>query len=123
MKTFSDWYNEMDLENNSMLFEMTGIAPKHSGLNHFIWISSKGNTKHGIRIKVSNVPGQFSSNDNFSLSVHPNNPQVVSGTCKLKTKDLNKVRQWVIVNHDALQRIWNDRTLDSLDHFSLIKRI
>ena len=122
MKTFSDWYIENN-DDNLSLFEMTGVIPKDSGLDHHIWVSHRGNTKHGIRIKVSNVPGRFANDDNFSMTVHHESPQVVSGICKLKPKHLKKIKQWIIKNHDALQKIWDDDTLGGRDHLNMIQRL
>ena len=123
MKTFDQFRNQLE-EDTDWLFEMTGIAPKNSGLDYYIWISSKGNAKHSCRIKVSNVPGQFSANDNFSLRVHKgNNHDIVAGTSKLKPKDLRKIQSWISLNYDALIEIWNNQTLDSSDHFSMVRKI
>jgi len=123
MKNFSEFRTQLE-EDSDWLFEMTGVSSMDSGLDHYIWISPRCNAKHSIRIKVSNVPGKFAANDNFSLSVHlDKEPHIVAGTCKLKPKDLKKIQDWITLNFDALQKIWLDDTLSGRDHLAMLRKI
>ena len=104
------------------LFEMTNLSPKHTGLDHHIWISSKGNAKHGPRVKVSNVPGKFASDDSFSMSVE-HNPTHRAGSVKIKSEHAEKVKDWIRLNHDFLHKAWHSDTMDSEDHLNGVKKL
>lgn len=65
------WWAIYDIiaPDQNFLYEMKNLAPKHTGLDHYIRISARGNAKYGSRVKVSNVPGKFDYDDSFSVSV------------------------------------------------------
>ena len=102
--------------------EMTAVAPRHSGLNVHVWISAKGRAKHGPRIKISNTLGRFDSDDNFSMTVS-HNPQIVTGQAKVKQDHLETIKDWIILNHDHLHKIWHSDTMDSHDHLDGIIKL
>ena len=104
------------------LFEMTCLSPKHTGLEHHIWISGKSGAKHGPRIKVSNISGKFAENDSFSLSVS-NDPVPRAGSVKIKKEHLDRIKDWVKLNQDFLHKAWHSDTMDSEDHLNGVKKI
>lgn len=104
------------------LYEMTNLSPKHTGLDHHIWISSKGHAKHGPRVKVSNVPGKFDSENSFSMSVE-HEPTHRAGTINIKKEHVEKVKDWIKLNHDFLHTAWKSEKMDSEDHLNGIKKI
>ena len=104
------------------MYEMTGIKPKDSGLSCYIWISSRGNAKHGPRVKVSNISGKFDANDNFSITVS-DNPIVISGKCKLTQDNLEQLKDWIKLNYKNLHLIWNSDIMDSRDHLEHIQKL
>ena len=81
---------------------MTGVAPKTSGLGAHIWISSRGNAKHGPRI--SNTIGKFDPTDNFSMSVS-HIPEITAGTPRIHQGHLETLKDWIIMNHTHLHKI------------------
>ena len=89
----------------NLVLEMANMQPKRTGLNYTIHVMSKGGAKHGPRVKVSNVAGGFSHDDNFTVTVEKN-PRIV-GKCKLKTEHMNDIVDWVLLNHDHLHKVWN----------------
>lgn len=109
MKPFTEISSEIDL------YEMTGVAPKTSGLGVHIWISSRSKAKHGPRIKVSDSIGKFDPTDNFSMSVS-HDPEIVAGTPRIHHGHLETLKDWIIMNHTHLHRIWHSDVLDSQDH-------
>jgi hypothetical protein len=114
VKSFKE-YVESVMEDQMQLDEMTSVSSRNSGLSQHVWISAKGNAKHGARIKVSNTPGKFDTSDNFSLSVS-REPEIRSGMCKLSSFELENVKDWVRLNHDHLLKVWVSDTMDSVDH-------
>ena len=121
MLSFSEFIMTDDADDLD-LFEMTGVSPKISGIGVHLWISSKGNIKHGPCVKVSNTIGKFDPIDNFSLSVD-NEPQVKAGEVKLKQHELDTVKDWIRLNHKHLHAIWNSDTMDSQDHLDGLIRL
>lgn len=98
MKNFKQIYEQ--LETDDWLFEMTGVSSRDSGLDHFIWISPKGNNKHSIRIKVSNVPRKFAANDHFY--VMPDREIIYAESyddAKNKLKTRNTKNSYLVIDH------------------------
>ena len=124
MKKYKTLAEELDklLSDQMQLEEMTRVAPRDSGLDQHIWISSKGNAKHEARIKVSNIKGKFASDDNFSISVE-NEPSHKAGTTKIKPEDYQKIKDWIRLNKDHLNKVWNSDTMDSRDHLDGLSKI
>ena len=104
------------------LWEMTNLRPKDTGLDQHIWMSGKGGAKHGPRVKVSNTPGKFDSNDSFSMSVD-HEPVKRAGTVKIKPEHVEKIRDWIKLNHDHLHKCWHSDTMGSQDHLEGIKKL
>ena len=51
------------------LMEMANVSPKKTGIeNVYIWFGPNPHT-HGMRVKVSNVPGKYSKEDCFTLTI------------------------------------------------------
>ena len=82
------------------LWEMANVHPNKSGLKYHIHLYGKsGNTRHGPRVKVSNIAGKFDSSDNFSISID-HEPQIVSGVSKIKQEHEDHIKDWIKMNHD-----------------------
>ena len=98
---------------DQFLVEMANLQPKTTGVTHTVHICSKGGAQHGPRVKVSNVVGKFSTNDNFSLTMEPN-PRVI-GTCKIKPEHLDDIKDWIKLNHEHIHKVWNDDGVMDID--------
>lgn len=88
------------------LVEMANLQPVDTGMAYTVNVVSKGGAKHGPRVKVSNVPGRWAFDDNFSITLEPN-PRVI-GNCKIKSYHLDDIKDWIKLNHDHIHKIWND---------------
>ncbi len=104
------------------LYEMTNLASKHTGLDYPIFVSGKGGAKHGPRIKVSNTKGKFDFDDSFSMSIE-HDPQKRAGQVKIPSDHVEKVKDWIRLNHDFLHKMWHSDTMDSEDHVNGLKKI
>ncbi|MHB8124008.1 MAG: hypothetical protein ACYDG4_18145 [Desulfuromonadaceae bacterium] len=93
------------------VYEMANMRPTRTGLVATVHVMSKGGAKHGSRVKVSNVPGTFHPQDNFTVTNEPE-PRVI-GRCKLKPKDLETIIDWVKLNRSHINLVWE--TGDDMD--------
>ena len=109
------------LEQENELFEMSNIQPKRTGLSVSVWVREKREgLQHACSIKVSNIPGRFDPYDNFSVSIN-DSPQVIAGACKLKGQVLDDIKDWVVLNKDALLDLWEGR-IDIGDFIEVMKK-
>lgn len=114
--------NEILIED--ALFEMARIKPADSGLPWIIFISSKDYTKqqYWARIKISNIKGAFSPNDNFLVSISKQ-PKILAGNAKMKQDELNDIFDWVILNYETLIKYWNEQYDSDSDMYKELKRL
>lgn len=94
---------------NMTLWEMANVHPDETGLKYHIHLYGKdGQTRHGPRVKVSNIPGKFDKSDNFSVSVS-HEPEVMNkSSCKIPKEHVDAVKDWVKLNHDHLHKMWHE---------------
>lgn len=103
------------------MYEMASISTKKTGLPLKIWVSTKGKTRHSARIKVSSLCGDKLKPDaTFTITIE-DDPKIIGSTGNIKTYDLEKVKDFVIMNKNALLMHWNelldtDELLDVLVH-------
>lgn len=94
----------------SRMWEMANLKPEETGLPVIVYVSDKGNSQHGPRIKVQNDYSSKVTNDWFSITIEtnakvPNSQSHIK--IKVKDKDLVKVKQWISLNKDLLLKYWN----------------
>ena len=99
MKSFDEFLEEKE---NSDLFEMSNLWSSRTGLDEVIWVSVK-NANHGPRIKV--YQGNTLSGPNFTVTIE-DEPQVI-GDCFVKTKELNRIFEFIQLNKENLVKYWN----------------
>lgn len=105
------------------LCEMARVKPTDSGLPFIIFVSTRdyGIGNHWARIKVSNIPGKYSKEDNFSISV--DNPRVVAGKPAYTHSKVQDIIDWVKLNHDPLIKYWNDEYESDVEFYHDLKRL
>jgi len=86
------------------MFEMSNLVPKNTGLRNVVWVSYKGNIKHGPRIKVVVDRGDRVTVDNMVTVTISDNPQVIGRG--LKAEDAKLVREFILKNKSALLDYW-----------------
>jgi hypothetical protein len=88
------------------LFETANLSPALTGLPMIVWISERGHARHEARVKVSLVHGRRARPDRTaSVSVRPA-VEIVAGP-ELDCRDLDLVRQWLELNHEAIIAYWD----------------
>lgn len=104
------------------VFGMSNLYPKHTGLPVILWVDNVGanrKSKHNLpRLKVQNTKGDRSNEDTFTLSID-SNPKILSGKCKLNSKDLNLVKQFIVNHLDDFLLQWNQE----IDEYELKDRL
>lgn len=101
---------------NYFVFEMSSINDKITGINDiFIWVGEK-NTRHGHRIKVSNIKGSYKNTDSFSIRIHD---LKIDGVCKLDKKSINKINKFILINRTAIEDFSNSK----ITFYDFIKNI
>ena len=106
------WFYE-----NIDLFEMANLRQNRTGLPMVIWVSEKGNTKHGPRIKVSKTHSHKTDIYN-SVSVSIANPAKIMAGSGLEKKDLQYIQEYIEKNKKTLLKYWDG----SIDTYDLIEQ-
>lgn len=99
-----------DYFDNQSLFEMANLSTDETDLPVVVWISIKSDENHKIpRIKFSNTESSKMSTDILVPISISDTPVILSKNTVLNisNKKLNKVKQWIIKNKEALLRVWN----------------
>ena len=102
--------------------EMANLYPSTTGLSVVIWFGEVGG-QHGPRIKVSNVPGKFATDNNFVISVNKEPKVLTPSTMKLKEENLNDVLDWIKLNYDVLMKMWKLHETGNGDLVSLLQML
>lgn len=106
------------------VFEMARIQPANTGLPYIMFASTKDYVegKHWARIKVSNIPGTFSKDDNFSVSIS-RTPEVLAGKPTYGESKLADIFDWVALNYEPLMKYWNNEYEDDADFYAELQRV
>ena len=98
--------NSFSNNNEDLLYEMANLYQADTNLPMIIWISPKGNAKHGPRIKVAvNKSHKANIGDSVSISIS-DDPKIVAGK-DLSFEYFKLARRFVLLNKDLLIKYWN----------------
>lgn len=119
-----DFFKNDCILTEEVLYEMARVQKKDSGLPQQIFVSTRdyGTGNHWARIKVSNVPGTFSKDDNFVVTIS-NKPAVVAGKTKYTNSQLEDIFDWVKLNQKVLLKFWNKEYESDADFYAELKKI
>lgn len=106
------------------LWEMARVQKADSGIACIMWVSTKDyvNGSHGPRLKVSNIPDKFSRDDNFVVTISKQ-PIVVAGRPKYTQLKVEDIKDWIILNYNALIKYWNDEYEGDSDFYRELKKV
>ena len=111
---------EWTLEQENELFEMANLYPRDTGLPMTVWVSTKGNIRHDVRVKVCRPHGdRMMVEDTAVVGVRPE-PRVIEGP--LATADFKLVSAWIKLNEPALVGYW-DGELSTIEFARALQRI
>jgi hypothetical protein len=95
------------------LFEMANLRPHSTGLPMVIWVSEKGHSRHGPRIKVGATHShKVDMTDAVSVSIG-DVPEVVAGGA-LRPSDFRQVAAYIKLNQGPLLDYWHGE-MDTAD--------
>lgn len=100
MKQLLSELRQLDEE---QLWEMTNLHPRDTGLPVIVWADSNRQMKHGLRIKFQNSYSDKTDSSSLIPMTISENPQIlVQVKLRISNADLQKIRQWIILNKDLL---------------------
>lgn len=100
------------ISNEDLMFLMTNLRPKRTGLPMIIWISEDDETGQVCNIKVQMVHGNKSDAFNWVLVTVSNEPKII-GEITLSDKDFAAVKKYILLNQEAIMKYWNHETCTS----------
>jgi hypothetical protein len=87
------------------LFEMANLYPRTTGLPMTVWVSSRGNARHDVRVKVNMAHGNQINVDNTAVVAVRPSPRVIEG--RLSLEDERAVANWITLNSAAIIAYWD----------------
>ena len=121
MRSFKEFLNE------EQLIEMANAPVDITGCPCIIWIQTKSEDSgfdNIPRIKFQdNKSTNLQSDKLVPISIE-DNPQILlkDYTPALKSKDINKIKEWIILNKVLLLKHWNGQ-ITSYETFSKCKKV
>lgn len=95
--------NELRQLDEEQLWEMANLHPRDTGLPVIVWADSNRQMKHGLRIKFQNSYSDKTDSSSLVPMTISEDPQVpVQVKLRISNADLQKIRQWIILNKDLL---------------------
>jgi hypothetical protein len=94
-----------ELAERELLEEMVSYRKNVTGVDNTVFISPKGATQHGPRIKLAIDPPDSINPQRKTASVAIDDGEVVAG--EVSAELLKKVQEFVRINRDVLIEYWN----------------
>jgi len=107
-------------ESNDLIHEMANVGPKRHGIENVYIFVGKTNKQHGLRVKVSKVPGRYDDDDNFVIQMPSLDYDPDQVPRWIKQETMKKILEWIKLNQPLLvdyERgvIWDtDEFMDSI---------
>lgn len=107
-------------ESENVIHEMANVSPKRHGIdNVYIFVGST-NKRHGLRIKVSRVPGKYDDENTFIIKMPSLDYDPSQVPRWIKQDTMKKIFEWIKLNQKLLYDyetgvLWDtDEFLDSI---------
>lgn len=92
-------------DQNGDLSEMSNLDSDDHGIeNVVIWIG-RSNKRHGLRVKVSNIPNAWSDFDNFTIMIPELNYDHRAVARWIKKTTLERILLWIKINQPLLYKL------------------
>lgn len=109
--------------NEEKLYEMANVKPIRTNLKVIIWADSGRNLKHAPRIKFQNSYSDHVDGSSLIPMTISENPEIpVNIKLNIKQKDVEQIRQWVILNKDLLMDYFTEE-IDTLEFMQGIRKV
>lgn len=109
--------------NDDQLFEMANVTSKRHGIdNVVIWVGA-ANKQHGLRLKVSNVPGKMDMNDSFVIMMPSFDYDPTKVASWITPKMLKQILRWIALNQQVLYDYETGLITDTDDFLNSISKV
>lgn len=95
---------------SQQLVEMVDLSKKRTNLPVIVWIDGPRNVPHGNRIKFANDYGNKLTGVELipmTVSDNPTIPKKLQSKVILAGNDVEKLKQWIILNKDTIEAYGN----------------
>lgn len=110
-------------ESEDLIHEMANVGPKRHGIENVYIFVGKVNKQHGLRVKVSQIPGRYDNNNAFVIQM-PSldyDPAQVPGWIKQST--MKKILEWIKLNQPLLVDYEQGTMWDTDDFLNSISKV
>lgn len=96
---------EYEQDKLNPLMEFADLTPKETNLKCVIWVDGPRNMKHGKRIKFqNNTSNKLNGGELIPITIsdNPDIPEKLKNKVQVKQKELNRIKQWILLNKEVL---------------------
>ena len=89
--------------NKQKLYEFADFVPDDTNLSCVIWVDGPRNIKHVKRVKFqNNTANKLNGGELIPITIS-DNPEIPNSVkLKIQEKDLNKIKEWIVLNKQTL---------------------
>lgn len=121
MKRLFEYKNFNSLSEQELL-EMANVTYKTTGIkNVVLWIGPNPEY-HGKRIKISNIPNKFTTNDCFTLTIPDLKVIGKVNDVFITTKILDEIKKFVNINYQVISE-YSDYLISTEDLIEKLKSV
>ena len=113
-----------EYEGNLPIVEMVDVPKRRTNLEVIVWVDGPRNLPHAARIKFANAYGdKLAGVDLIPMTIeNPAIPEKLLPKVKIKPKDVEAIKQWVILNQDLI-KAYGKGEIDTDTFLNSIKKI
>ena len=105
------------------LFEMANVTQRRHGIeNVVIWVGAAPK-QHGLRVKISNVPGKMDISNSFDIMMPSLDYDPTQVASWITPKIMKKILQWITLNQKLLYDYELGEITDTDDFLNSISRV
>lgn len=95
-----------EYDNKVSFVEMVDISKQSTNLEVIIWVDGPRNVPHAARIKFANSYGdKLAGVELIPMTIdNPSIPEKILPKVKIKPKDVEAIKRWVILNQDLIKQ-------------------
>jgi hypothetical protein len=110
-------------ESHDLIHEMANVGPKRHGIENVYIFLGKTNKQHGLRVKVSKIPGKYDHTENFVIQLPSLDYDPTEVPRWIKNDTMKKILEWIKLNQVLLSDYECDKIWDTdvfLDNISKV---
>jgi hypothetical protein len=110
-------------ESRDLIHEMANVGPKRHGIENVYIFVGKTNKQHGLRVKVSKVPGKYDHDDNFVIQMPSLDYDPTQVPRWIKHTTMKKILEWIKLNQELLSDYEHGKIWDTDDFLNNISKV